>query len=676
MSIEIPPITKSLIRVYGMAGTFHVGPDDQQENAIGVRYFNTVASGSDSTAAGNSRQLLEELKPMRERAKVSALRDLSSLLQRELDDARVAQDLVPYLQGARSKVGFFPGILVALVPKGFLEASDQASYPSSGGPTDGPREVTEAYADCWTLRRLKSGGEPISLGTLEIDPENADLVVLDGQHRANAFRYVTNTFQDASGDTIYASFYEAAGDIGAFGSELPVTILWFEANGTLDPKLLSRQLFVDVNTNARPVSESRNILLDDRQNASIVVGAIYKLLAARGFDTDAFSLLHGGFDCEEGEQHPLALLLPVHFRYALSYFAFGDDKYDTLSVSLNSNAWRGQKNYTRALRLMMGVTEGDFIAAGRGDKAAVTRLNDALLKDFVPAILELLEGFELIKAHVDASALMEALAMKGSSQVRETWHKVFCGGEGLYGAFKRSKIPSPRARDYLDAIKEVEGKFVGERAGLFKAVAAKDVRTAYLTFASKAGLTGFLMAASAYCDEAEDGWEARGDFITTLAKLPKDRWANVLGVYKPEVVAQLDPKLWPDIRNIFLRVIQELEPAKEFFSVDELTDGNPDAKLLWNNLRSKYQAFRNSLALEERDVRRPDTQTIAAWRDEAIVHLKATLAACGLKPLLGDNALQIYCINRIDQLIPDKDVAGPEPTEDDEDEDAEDDDEG
>src|SRR6185312_15452324 len=227
MSISITPIEKSLIRIYGMAGSFHVGPDSAEDKAIRVRYFNTVASGHDSDAAGNSRKLLEELKPMRERAQVSALRDLSSLLQRELDDRRVAHELVPYLQGAGSKVGFFPGILVALVPKGFLEAKEDALYPAGSAPQDTGSEILERYDECWTLRRLKADEKPISLGRLEIDPAKADLVVLDGQHRANAFRYVTQTFAAASGDTIYSSFYESAGDMGEFSSELPVTILWF-----------------------------------------------------------------------------------------------------------------------------------------------------------------------------------------------------------------------------------------------------------------------------------------------------------------------------------------------------------------------------------------------------------------------------------------------------------------
>ena len=657
MAISVAPIEKPQIRVFGMAGTFHVGPDADQGTAVQIRYFNTVASGQDSPAAGNSRRLLEELKPMRERAQVSALRDLSSLLQRELDDARVAHQLVPYLQGVTSKIGFFPGILVALVPKGFLEAKDDAEYPAAGAAKDSPDEVVEQYGDCWTLRRFKSDGTTISLGRLEIDPAKSDLVVLDGQHRANAFRYVTGTFGAAIGETIYASFYETAGAIGAYTSELPVTILWFESNGTLDPKLLSRQLFVDVNMNAKTVSESRQILLDDRHNGSIVVGGLYRLLAKRGFDTTSFSLLHGGFDCEEDEQHPLSLFLPVQFCFAVGYFAFGDDRYDGLSTSLKSDSWRKQRNYNRAMRLMMGVTEALFQAAGRGDKDAVNQLSAELDKDFAPALLQLVEGFSLVDAHVKATAETEAWVKAGSTLQREAWSKVFCGGEGLYGAFKRTSPPSGRAKEYLKAIDEIEAHFLGVRAAHFEDVPSSVVRTAYQTFASKAGLAGFMMAAEFYCDNSEDGWDGRVSFTQTLAKLTKENWINVFGIYKPEVVSQLDPKLWPEIRNIVLRVIQHIDPEQEYYRTDELEDVNPDGKILWNILRAKYNLFKASLPSAERDSKRPDAQMIGQWRDDAIAHLKTTLLTCRLNSIVSDNALEIFCINRIDRLIPDDEQA-------------------
>jgi hypothetical protein len=327
------------------------------------------------------------------------------------------------------------------------------------------------------------------------------------------------------------------------------------------------------------------------------------------------------------------------------------------------------------MRLMGGVTEAHFLAAGRGDKASVNHLNAALAADFAPALLKLIEGFSLVQVHVDASAKLEDEIKSGSTMQREAWNKVFCGGEGLYGAFKRISLPTGRAKEYRDAIEEIEERFMTIRAAQFAGLETSVIRLAYQTFASKAGITGFLMAANYYCDESEDGWDARDEFIATVCELPKEGWVNVFGRYKPEVVGALDPKLWPEIRNIVLRVVQSLNPTMHFFRDDELEDVNPDGKFLSNQLRVKYNAFKAALPLPERDVRRPDAETIGIWRDEAIAGLRDTLAACGLAPLVNDTALDIYCVNRIDRMVPPEVPAATSTAGADDDESGEDDEE-
>ncbi|MEO7179158.1 MAG: hypothetical protein ABIW83_09965, partial [Allosphingosinicella sp.] len=256
MSLAGTGIQKPVIKVFGVFGSFTVGSADAKQ--VQVRYFSTVASGANSASAGNSLSLLKELKPMRERVRVSDLRDLAGLLQRELDDGRVATELVPYLKGTNSQVGFFPGILVALVPHGFLTQDKNVEYPRPGEGQDSGAAVSVDYGSFWTANRFKLDGGAISLGSLEVDPKTTDLIVLDGQHRANAFRYATGTFDAVqTGDSIYRAFYEGVEAPTAFDAELPVTIVWFEANDAIEPTLISRKLFVDVNTNAKPVSESR-----------------------------------------------------------------------------------------------------------------------------------------------------------------------------------------------------------------------------------------------------------------------------------------------------------------------------------------------------------------------------------------------------------------------------------
>lgn len=651
--ITVTPIQKPTIKVYGMAGTFHVGADSAAAG-VRVRYFNTIASGKNTEAAGNSRSLLQELKPMRERVQVSALRNLSTLLQRELDDGRVAGSLVPYLQGKTSDVGFFPGILVALVPNGFLESTSKAVYPT---PVVSADATTEDYGELWKLTRFVAGEKPIALGQLEIDPKGADLIVLDGQHRANAFRFVTGTFEEADGDTIYSVFYQGAGEPMEFDSELPVTILWFESAGELDPTLISRQLFVDVNTNAVAVSDSRNILLDDRNPGCIIVGAIYRLLASRGFDTEHFSLLHGGFDCEENERHPLALFLPAHFRYAISFFAFAPDKYDALSTTVPGDFSRTFKNFNRAETLIKGVTETAFRSAEKGGKDAVKALGEALDKNFAPEIVELVETFCLVDEHVQATLdLGEELAVGGTKQI-EAWNKVFCGGEGLYGAFQRNTA-GPRGKEYQKAIDEIESLFREKRVSRFVGASSQNVFKAYDAFSSKAGLAGFLMAAQAYCKASDLGWAARASFVETLNKLAPVQWIHVLALYKPLIVKNLDPSLWPEMRAIFLRVAQGVDDTLVFFAPGILGDDNPDAKVLKTLLKDRWVAFKASLPAEVRETQRPDQSAIEGWCSESIGILVKTLATCGLKPTVSDDVLRQFCSSFVrDHLVKYPEVA-------------------
>ena len=132
-NLEGPTAGPATIELYGLIGEFRIS-----RSPFRVRYFSTFANPK---ASGGHADLLDELEPMRDRLDASALKDLSSLLQRDLNDARVAEELVPYLQGARSRIGFFPAILAVLVPKNYLQGSE--NYPSP--------EKNEDDANTWSF---------------------------------------------------------------------------------------------------------------------------------------------------------------------------------------------------------------------------------------------------------------------------------------------------------------------------------------------------------------------------------------------------------------------------------------------------------------------------------------------------------------------------------------------
>lgn len=642
-------VERPAIKVFGMFGSFTVGAQTSQ--AVTVRYFSTVASGSHSSSSGDSLGLLRELKPMRERVRVSDLRDLASLLQRELDDARVAKDLVPYLMGANSPVGFFPGILVALVPHGFLMADEGIHYPSAGAEQSTDDKVVTPYGAFWSATRFKLDGHPVALGRLDIDPAVTDLIVLDGQHRANAFRFVTKTFDVVqTEDSIYRAFYDEVAPPEAFASELPVTIVWFESADPIEPRLISRKLFVDVNTNAKPVSESRNVLLDDRARSSILTGSLYRLLAREAFDSDKFSLLHAGFDCEEKQSHALTLLLPSVAQYALAYTGFAKDEALGLSYTIGADWWRWANNYARLRSVSGEVGEGDFRAAEAGDRDAFDRVSTVLDERVSPRLLEIIEQFPLTKAHVAACVQLNAWIQGQAVMLKEVWDKVFRGGEGLYGGFARDDL-GERAANYQRAIKEIEDKFVALREAELPGCSAEQVKRAYETFATKANFTGLLMAAHSFCEGHPDGWAASSQFVEALGRLSAVQWVKVLADYKPLVVRELKPALWPTIRNIYLRVVQSVAPEQSFFSASLAQAENPDVRVVRKIVDAIVDSHLNTVAADEAQVR-PEPDRVRAWCEDAVGTLKNVLAGAGLSLVTAESVLIADVLARVEIRLP------------------------
>ena len=83
-------VSKREIELTGLIGEFDI-PD----NDVVIKFFctnaNTRSSGSHES------EFLSELKPMRERVDSKSIGSLDSLMQRDLNDYRVAKNLIPYI---------------------------------------------------------------------------------------------------------------------------------------------------------------------------------------------------------------------------------------------------------------------------------------------------------------------------------------------------------------------------------------------------------------------------------------------------------------------------------------------------------------------------------------------------------------------------------------------------
>jgi len=230
---------KKYIEIYGLLGNFEL-PGKKTK----VRYFSTNVSSRDKKS--DVYLLLKELKPMRERVKANELKNLDSLLQRNLNDYRVAEELIPYLLTSSSPIAFFPAILAVLIPNGFL-SQENGIYPLPKTTVSENGNTLVSFDDSWKLEIFKIDDKDSNLGILSIDTNDIDVVVLDGQHRANAFRVVSNAFPDKD-SSVYPAFYQSIQIPSEFNAELPVTIIWFENEEIeFDPRFVSRKLFVHVN---------------------------------------------------------------------------------------------------------------------------------------------------------------------------------------------------------------------------------------------------------------------------------------------------------------------------------------------------------------------------------------------------------------------------------------------
>lgn len=238
------------------------------------------------------RRLTSQLRPVREVLDSRGL-DFNQLLQRDLDDHRVATQLLPYLLKPNTTgPGFFPPIMAVLLPFAGKDPID--TFPPAETPSqiqdEGAPFLETRFGPSFAIRKLSApeGGKPhptLKLGQCLWNDEHAKLVVLDGQHRAMALlavdRTLNQTWDQGSGSR-FRHFYESrvqallAERAGADASfldnvEIPVVVCWFPSLPEPVPNAhrAARKLFVDVNKEARPPSEARLILLSDTELLNI-----------------------------------------------------------------------------------------------------------------------------------------------------------------------------------------------------------------------------------------------------------------------------------------------------------------------------------------------------------------------------------------------------------------------
>lgn len=637
---------RKYITLHGMFGSF-----DLPQKSVKVKYFSTMASSSERDS--DSYALLKELKPMRERVKASEIKDLASLLQRNLDDYRVAYELVPYLLQSKS-IAFFPAVLGVLMPKTLLNLESSSKYPNviKSRAEDGSNNEVYNYEDRWKLELFNIDDVTSRLGILSIDISDIDVIVLDGQHRANAFRVASGAFSDKD-SSVYPAFYKDLVPSENLNADLPITLIWFEDHDEdFNPKLVSRRLFVDVNNSAKKVSKSRKILLNDYEIPSLMTRFFYSSIANNNsFELSNFSLFHSEFDKDSdiatSSNNVLAITNPEFLYEILSWLTLGSRKYNDLSYykSLNyfkNNVFEFSEIFDSPNFNSTDISPDDDslnnkIVAIKDDRKIETFQKEYLSK-LQPVIYSIFANFTLFQPHYKACSQVGVwYDDEMNTTLRTVWEEVFCGGEGLYYTFKSKAIKGKinnTLKSYITGIDEIEKRFKQLRAAYFSSSQESQVNSCYDSANTKAFQVGLFMALDIFKGN-ESFLEAVEDFINSINTITPDDWVIILNDIKSALIPGVDPKIWPAYQKLILRAIQNTDKIyyhdKNFFD-------SPDGIIFKNSVSKSFKAWwetKDDISDADLSLETIDLINIHKWGKAAKDDLDRLFSKANLKEIPG-----------------------------------------
>lgn len=286
MSLKLRKESALNLALEGSIGSFSVGTGVEGQNSIEVKYFLTHVGLDFST--GSNEALLSHLAPVREIFDLNLL-DFDEIMQRDIDDARVSSELIPYLLDEKSVdlVKLFPPIVVVVLP---IKEGENRPGKLYSKVIEKEKPESDEDAGQYILRAGSIGQEifqfeqPISEGQrlkhdlvrFRLNTHKTRLVIVDGQHRAMALLGLYRNLKDQWSDEKRAPFKEYYSEwtpkyIQKFNLKeinLPIILCTFpsldeEYSGEFDLRKAARSVFLTLNRNARKVSRTRNILLDD-----------------------------------------------------------------------------------------------------------------------------------------------------------------------------------------------------------------------------------------------------------------------------------------------------------------------------------------------------------------------------------------------------------------------------
>lgn len=336
----------------GTVGTFSVGSLEGQ-NSIEVKYFLTHV-GLDFENKANE-PLLSHLAPVRELFDFKDL-DFDQIMQRDIDDARVSKELIPYLLDATSRdlIKIFPPIIVVVLPTHSTENKPASLYPTvdtfeAAFPGDKHQTlVTRAGAVGNEVFQFE---QPVDIDgfpskhdfvRFKLNTYKTKLVIVDGQHRAMALLAL---YRNLKGESEWSDkkrepfrdYYEewTSDYIQQFQLKeinMPIMFCTFPGlcegkyEGSYDLTKAARSIFLTLNKTARKVSDTRNKLLDDNDLIALFMRRCLSHIKDK--NVRAASSLRitnvelDQFDDKQKIQSPIAITGVNHVYYIIEHLLF------------------------------------------------------------------------------------------------------------------------------------------------------------------------------------------------------------------------------------------------------------------------------------------------------------------------------------------------------------------
>jgi DNA-sulfur modification-associated len=408
---------------YGSYGEFSVGAAGSQ---IRAQYLLTKIRPGQQGHWEN--QLASQMAPWREIFKIEEL-SFDELIQRDLDDSRVAHDLIPYLLGDTGQhARFFPPILAVLVPKREGRSGIAPRYPAPA--VEGERV---SYGELFDFQKVVLDGTLSPLGEIKYNPQRVAIVIVDGQHRAMAILAMHRQINKSWGADPFAPYYshiqvdpETVAHI-----ELPVCILFFPDlhEGRTDFKdkgvdLVSvcREIFIVVNRQAKQVSKSRELLLDDEDFAAFMMRRSLSRFKDRTDQSPTaariYSFAFGDSEADGGSQVMAGQLefcsaVALHKMHAAAAFSLPASFNLTKTADVTDG--RNVRNPARSVEILTGSDGPTFQSLSRRSAKTHTPDEVAFVTEKVGEItdcimLPLFDGLRPYAAHNQAMReLLEGL---------------------------------------------------------------------------------------------------------------------------------------------------------------------------------------------------------------------------------------------------------------------------